>query len=203
MRQRIRTVQATLRKIAAVPLREPRMARMLVECGIERVCLETPCGVVSRITGGYSKEQSTLPRVLAHVGILRISWPLTHLKGTVHLDPGAKDFIAEQEYAPESFNNWGRRRMSQFCPRFGRGRHENCPSRGLIWPTHWWNEINSRQACRPCMGSCSPIPGRGCFGAIPGDEIVVSPLPPIVETLTGQTQSPSPPGSTTVWTTVA
>ena len=36
------------------------------------------------------------------------------------------------------------------------------------------------------MGSCSPIPGRGCFGAIPGDGIVVFPLPPIVETLLRQ-----------------
>ena len=29
------------------------------------------------------------------------------------------------------------------------------------------------------MGSCSPIPGRGCFGAIHGEGIVVSPPPPI------------------------
>ena len=37
--------------------------------------------------------------------------------------------------------------------------------------------MNSRRACRPCMGSCSPIPGRGCFGDLPGDGIVVSPPP--------------------------
>ena len=39
------------------------------------------------------------------------------------------------------------------------------------------------QAFRLCRGSCSPIPGRGCFGDIPWDRIVVSPPPPIVETL--------------------
>ena len=41
----------------------------------------------------------------------------------------------------------------------------------------------SGQACRPCTGSCSPIPGRGCFGDLPGDEIVVSPPSLIVEPL--------------------
>ena len=40
--------------------------------------------------------------------------------------------------------------------------------------------MNSRQACRP---SCSPIPGRGCFGDHPGDEVVVSLPSPIVEPL--------------------
>ena len=68
--------------------------------------------------------------------------------------------------------------MSQICPRFGKGRHENNPSRGLIWSTPWWNEFNSGQACRPCRGSCSPIPGRDyCFGDLPGDGIVVSSPP--------------------------
>ena len=43
--------------------------------------------------------------------------------------------------------------------------------------------MNSGQACRPCRGSCSLIPGRGCFGDLPGDEIVESPPPPIVEPL--------------------
>ena len=33
------------------------------------------------------------------------------------------------------------------------------------------------------MGSTSAIPGRGCFDDFLGDGIVVSPLPPIVETL--------------------
>ena len=37
--------------------------------------------------------------------------------------------------------------------------------------------MNSRQAFRPCRGSCSLIPERGCFGDLPGDEIVVSPPP--------------------------
>ena len=32
-------------------------------------------------------------------------------------------------------------------------------------------------------GSCSPIPGRRCFGDLPGDGIVVPPPLPIVETL--------------------
>ena len=44
--------------------------------------------------------------------------------------------------------------------------------------------INSGQDCRPCRGSCSLIPGRGYFGDLPGDEIVVSPPSPIVEPLT-------------------
>ena len=35
--------------------------------------------------------------------------------------------------------------------------------------------MNSGQACRLCRGSCSPIPGRGGFGDLLGDEIVVSP----------------------------
>ena len=37
------------------------------------------------------------------------------------------------------------------------------------------NAMNSGQSCRSCRGSCSPIPGRGCFGDFPGKEIVVSP----------------------------
>ena len=41
--------------------------------------------------------------------------------------------------------------------------------------------MNSGQACRPCRGSCSLIPGRGCFGDLPGDKIVVSPPSSIVE----------------------
>ena len=28
--------------------------------------------------------------------------------------------------------------------------------------------MNAGQACRPCRGSCSLIPGRGCFGDLPG-----------------------------------
>ena len=43
--------------------------------------------------------------------------------------------------------------------------------------------MNSGQACRSCRESCSPIPGRGCFGDLSGDEIVVSPPSPIVERL--------------------
>ena len=43
--------------------------------------------------------------------------------------------------------------------------------------------LDSGQACRPCMKSCSPIPGRGCFGDLLGDGIVVSPPFPIVEQL--------------------
>ena len=43
--------------------------------------------------------------------------------------------------------------------------------------------MNSGQACRPCRGSCSRVLGRGCFGDLPGDEIVVSPPSPIVEPL--------------------
>ena len=43
--------------------------------------------------------------------------------------------------------------------------------------------MNSGQACRPCRGLCSPIPGRGYFGDIPGDEVVISPPSPVVEPL--------------------
>ena len=45
--------------------------------------------------------------------------------------------------------------------------------------------MDSGQACRSFSGSCSPIPGRDCFGDLPGDEIVVSPPSPIVEPLNG------------------
>ena len=38
--------------------------------------------------------------------------------------------------------------------------------------------------------SCSLIPGRGCFCAIPGDGIVVSPPPLIVETLEHRQHTP-------------
>ena len=43
--------------------------------------------------------------------------------------------------------------------------------------------MNSGQACRPCRGSCIPIPGRDCSGDLRRDEIVVSPPSPIVEPL--------------------
>ena len=33
-------------------------------------------------------------------------------------------------------------------------------------------------------------PGRGCFGAVPGDGIVVSPTPPIIETLEHELPKP-------------
>ena len=61
--------------------------------------------------------------------------------------------------------------------------------------------MNSGQACRPCRGSCSLIPGRGCFGDLPGDEIVVSPPSPIIEPLTcallySTPKAPLPPKST-------
>ena len=53
--------------------------------------------------------------------------------------------------------------------------------------------MNLGQACRPCRGSCSLIPGRRCFGDLPGDETVVFPPSPIVEPLEGgDTTIPSP-----------
>ena len=36
-------------------------------------------------------------------------------------------------------------------------------------------------ACRPCRGSRSPVPWRVCFGGIPGEGIVNSPPPPVVD----------------------
>ena len=66
------------------------------------------------------------------------------------------------------------------CPRFGKKRYENSSYRGhIIWPTPWSNAMNSGQACQPCRGSCSPIPGRSCFDDLPGDKIVVFPPSPI------------------------
>ena len=41
------------------------------------------------------------------------------------------------------------------------------------------------QTCGLCRGSCSLIPGRGCFDDLPGDEIVVFPPSLIVEPLYG------------------
>ena len=38
----------------------------------------------------------------------------------------------EDKVADEPFNEWGGAEMSQICPHFGRGRHENRPYRGLI-----------------------------------------------------------------------
>ena len=66
---------------------------------------------------------------------------------------------------------------------FWRERHENSPYWGHICPSPWSNTMTSRQACRPCRGSCSPIPGRGCFGDLLGDKVVVPPPSPIVELL--------------------
>ena len=37
-------------------------------------------------------------------------------------------------------------------------------------------------------GSCSLIPGRGCFGDIPGGGVVESPSPPFVERLSRTVQ---------------
>ena len=45
-------------------------------------------------------------------------------------------------------------------------------------------KLSSGQACLPCKGSCSPIPGRSCSGDIPADGIV-EPPPPFVERLSG------------------
>ena len=50
--------------------------------------------------------------------------------------------------------------------------------------------MNLGQACRPCRGSCSLIPGGGCVGDLHGDEIVVSPPSTIVELLLGARTPP-------------
>ena len=57
--------------------------------------------------------------------------------------------------------------------------------------------MNSGQVCRSWRESCSPIPGRGCFGDLPGDKIVVSPPSTIVEPLSGRTPRPIPNYGTT------
>ena len=51
----------------------------------------------------------------------------------------------------------------------------------LTNPMMKWGEFSANLPT--CRGPCSPIPGRGGFGDLPGDGIVVSPLPSIVETL--------------------
>ena len=71
------------------------------------------------------------------------------------------------------FNDWGGGGNVTYLSPFWEGTAR----------TPWSNAMNSGQACRPCRGSCSLIPGRGCFGDLPGDEIVVSPPSPIVEPL--------------------
>ena len=45
---------------------------------------------------------------------------------------GAVDSSWAALAAEESFHDWGGAGMSQNRPRFGRGLHENSPSRGLI-----------------------------------------------------------------------
>ena len=66
---------------------------------------------------------------------------------------------------------------------FWEGTARKSPLPGTYLTKPWWNDFNLGQACRPCRGSCSPIPERGCFGDLPGDGTVVSPTSPIVEQL--------------------
>ena len=77
----------------------------------------------------------------------------------------------------------GGRGCNKFVPVLVGNGTKIVPNRGHILPIPWPNVMNSGQACRPCRGSCSSIPGRDCFGNLPGDEIVVSPPSPIVEPL--------------------
>ena len=51
------------------------------------------------------------------------------------------------------------------------------PTGDLFDPIPWRNELNRGKACREFRGPCSPFPGMGCFGDLPGDGIVVSPPP--------------------------
>ena len=85
-------------------------------------------------------------------------------------------------------HDWRVRGCNKFISVLGGNGTKIAPT-GDIFVTPWSNAMNSKQACRSCRGSCSPIPGTGCFGDLPGDEIVVSPPSPIVEPLVEQPQN--------------
>ena len=70
----------------------------------------------------------------------------------------------------------GGRGCNKFVPVLGRNGTKIGPP-GDIFDQPPGQAMNSGQDCRPCRGSCSPIPGRGCFGDLPGDEIVAYPHP--------------------------
>ena len=75
----------------------------------------------------------------------------------------------------DPYNDWGRGRgCNKFVPVWGGNGTKLTPTS---------NAMKSGQVCQPCRGPCSPIPGRGCFGDLPGDETVVSPPSPIVQPL--------------------
>ena len=58
---------------------------------------------------------------------------LRHLRAVERLATWKRSYGFDRwDVRDESFNNWGVWGMSQICPRFGRGRHENIPFRGLI-----------------------------------------------------------------------
>ena len=70
-----------------------------------------------------------------------------------------------------------------FIPVLGGNGTKIAPTGDIFDQPPGLNATDSGQACRPCRGSCSLLSGRGCFGDLPGDEIVVSPPSPIVEPL--------------------
>ena len=78
----------------------------------------------------------------------------------------------------DQFNDWGGRGCNLFVPVLGGNGTKIAPTAPLPG-TYLTNPLvkcdEFGQACRPCiMGSCRLIPGRGCFGDLSGDEIVVS-----------------------------
>ena len=87
------------------------------------------------------------------------------------------------EGAKETFNDWGG----------GQGCHNFVPVSGgdgtkIAPPGDLFDQPPGKmswQACRPFREPCSLVPGRGYFGDLLGDGIVVSPPPPIAETLEG------------------
>ena len=72
-----------------------------------------------------------------------------------------------------------------FVPVLGGNGTKIAPTGDIFDQPPGQNTMNSGQACRPYMGSCSLIPGRDCFGDLHEDEIVVSPPSQIVEPLLG------------------
>ena len=57
----------------------------------------------------------------------------------------------------EPFNDWAGG-CNKFVPILGRNGTKIASAGDIFDQTPWSNAINSGQACRPCRGSCSPIP---------------------------------------------
>ena len=78
----------------------------------------------------------------------------------------------------------GRRGCNKFVPVLRENGTKIVPTGDIFdQPPGGMSWIRGKLADHVGDQSCSPISGRGCFGDLPGDGIVVSPPPPIVEQL--------------------